>query len=179
MPDLEFRHTRTFKGLDGQTKPKGNLLDEVFSNAIFKTRFCELLESEERDGVKWEPARLAISECIEVEKDGEREREVEEWYRDVRLPRVKGVKGWVKSRRFRIVDSTVLDEFNRRDGVGCGDMVAYLGLYEFEGEDFPTEIGGIEGLEGKVEGLEVGYFRRKRVYGEFEDFQTKDEAEKT
>lgn len=164
MPDVKFRHTKTFKGLDGQTKPKGNLLEEIFSNAVFKTRFCELLDRQEAEEAKKGPARWAVSATEEVQGGTEQEKKVGERYVEV-VRRARSVKSWVRSRRFRIVDSTVLDEFRRGDGLGCGERVAYGVLHEFEGEEFPWE--GASGLMEGGRDTEIGYFRRKRVYGEF------------
>ncbi|KAF2646315.1 hypothetical protein P280DRAFT_357945, partial [Massarina eburnea CBS 473.64] len=41
MPDIAFRHTEEFKGLDGQREPKGDLLESVFKQVRFDTRFYE------------------------------------------------------------------------------------------------------------------------------------------
>jgi hypothetical protein len=163
MPDVEFRHTKTFKGLDGQTKPKGNLLEEIFSNTVFKTKFCELLDRQEAEETKKGPARWAVSVTEEVQGRSEQEKKVGERYVEV-VKRVRRMKGWVRSRMFRVVDSTILDEFRRRDGLGCGERVAYCVLHEFEGEEFPWE--GVSGLMEGERDTEIGYFRRKRVYGE-------------
>ena len=52
--------------------------------------------------------------------------------------------------------------------MGCGDRAAYLALHEFDGAEFPfDDVSAIGGLE-QFEDTELGYFRRKRVYGEFE-----------
>jgi len=168
MPDVEFRHAAAFKGLDGQKTPKGNLLQEIFENAIYKTRFCAMVSVDEADGVKEGPAKFVVSETVEVPSGSQEEEKVKAWYQDVRVPAVRKVNGWVRSRRFKIVDSTVLDEFRRRDGIGNGDKIAYLTLHEFDGDEFPFDsISSIEGLE-EVNDPELGYFRRKRIYGEFE-----------
>jgi hypothetical protein len=49
MSDIEFRQTREFKGLDGQSPPKGDLLERVFGQARFDTRFYEEVGGEEGD----------------------------------------------------------------------------------------------------------------------------------
>ena len=171
MPDVEFRRAAPFKGLDGQKTPKANLRQEIFENAVFSTRFGEMVGGERAEGVGDGPAAFVVSETVEVGSGSEGEDEVEVWYRDVRVPAVKKVNGWVRSRRFRIVDSTVLDEFRRRDGMGTGNKVAYLALHEFDGDEFPFDgISSIGGLE-KFNDPELGYFRRKRIYGEFEKLQ--------
>lgn len=49
MPEIEFRESREFKGLDGQSLPKGDLLDRVFRQARFDTRFYEEVDKIEKD----------------------------------------------------------------------------------------------------------------------------------
>ncbi|KAF2439030.1 hypothetical protein P171DRAFT_340638, partial [Karstenula rhodostoma CBS 690.94] len=45
MPDVAYRNTPEFKGLDGQSPPKDALLHEIFEQARFDTRFYEELPS--------------------------------------------------------------------------------------------------------------------------------------
>ena len=49
MPDIAFRHTEEFAGLDGQSEPNKDLLDKVFKNARFETRFLELIQTHESE----------------------------------------------------------------------------------------------------------------------------------
>ena len=44
MPDVEYRNTEEFKGLDGQSEPKKELLEGVFKKARFDTRFYECVQ---------------------------------------------------------------------------------------------------------------------------------------
>lgn len=52
MEDVGCRFSKEFKGLDGQTKPKGNLLEEIFSKARFETRFAEERQIDEKEGAR-------------------------------------------------------------------------------------------------------------------------------
>jgi hypothetical protein len=52
MPDIEFRETKEFKGLDGQSVPKKELLEGVFKNACFETRFYQEIQRDEIEGAK-------------------------------------------------------------------------------------------------------------------------------
>jgi hypothetical protein len=44
MPDVEYRNTTDFKGLDGQSEPDPELLKGVFKQARFDTRFYEVVQ---------------------------------------------------------------------------------------------------------------------------------------
>jgi hypothetical protein len=44
MPDVEYRNTAEFKGLDGQSEPDPELLKGVFKQARFDTRFYEVVQ---------------------------------------------------------------------------------------------------------------------------------------
>ena len=44
MPDVGYRETEAFKGLDGQSVPRKELLEGVFKKARFDTRFYECVQ---------------------------------------------------------------------------------------------------------------------------------------
>lgn len=44
MPDVGYRETAEFKGLDGQSEPREELLEGVFRKARFDTRFYECVQ---------------------------------------------------------------------------------------------------------------------------------------
>jgi hypothetical protein len=44
MPDVEYRNTAEFKGLDGQSEPDPELLKGVFKQARFDTRFYQVVQ---------------------------------------------------------------------------------------------------------------------------------------
>lgn len=49
MPDIEYRNTAEFRGLDGQSRPKEELLKGVFEQARFDTRFYEEVQASEKE----------------------------------------------------------------------------------------------------------------------------------
>ena len=46
MPDIEYRMTEEFRGLDGQRSPREDILRGIFEQARFDTRFYERLDAE-------------------------------------------------------------------------------------------------------------------------------------
>ena len=52
MDDVKFRFTDEFKGLDGQSVPKKELLEGVFKRARFETRFCEQIQVDQKSGAR-------------------------------------------------------------------------------------------------------------------------------
>ena len=44
MPDIAYRESEEFKGLDGQSEPARELLEGIFKNARFDTRFYEEIQ---------------------------------------------------------------------------------------------------------------------------------------
>lgn len=49
LSEVGFRNTDEFKALDGQSPPSPELLNEVFANARFETRFFEQIEVHESE----------------------------------------------------------------------------------------------------------------------------------
>jgi hypothetical protein len=176
MDDVEFRHSAEFKGLDGQTTPKENLLDEIFRNARFETRFGSLVLTDDKaaKGARQSPSTLLISATLTPGSEANA-RDLEEWYEKEHIPLISKTPNYVRTRLFRHVDTTVLHEFTRQeaDPVGPG---SYLALHEFLGERLDmAEIAKVDEtewtakiLEGLKEGgMEAMFWRRKRVYGQF------------
>jgi hypothetical protein len=176
MEDVEFRNTREFKGLDGQTTPKDNLLDEIFRNARFETRFGGLVYTDDTEAknAKHRPSTLLIAATL-TPGSGENAKEVEKWYREEHIPLIAKTPNYVRTRLFRHVDTTVLHEFERRTAEPIGPG-SYLALHEFSGNSLGmTEIAKVDETEWtakvlsglKEGGMEAMFLRKKRVYGEF------------
>ncbi|KIW04514.1 uncharacterized protein PV09_04269 [Verruconis gallopava] len=174
MKDVDFRHTAEFKSLDGQSKPKGNLLDEIFTKAHFETRFGALLSNDDK-GIKKGPGKLIISATMTPGSRASAE-DIEQFYEREHVAEIAKCPGYVRTRRFRWVDTTVLKEFERlpADPIEPGNSV--VALHEFEGPYFPMEgllkadetpwtARVLESL--KKNGIEAGFYRLKRVYGEW------------
>ncbi|KAF2104647.1 hypothetical protein NA57DRAFT_70854 [Rhizodiscina lignyota] len=188
MEDVGFRFSPEFKGLDGQTKPKGNLLEEVFSKARFETRFAEERQVDEREGARKGPAPLLISAFLKPPKDAASEEEFDRFYREEHIPLISKVPGYVRTRRYRLCpdpeSSSVLHEFQRED-VTHTTSPTWLALHEFDlpqqsvetVQGFPMkdliktdETEWAKSVVGRLEGMEAGWFKLKRVYGEWEKY---------
>lgn len=172
MHDVEYRNTREFKGLDGQAPPKDDLLPLIFKNAKFETRFGRLVSNDRPASNGGKPASLIISATITPGSQSN-SAELDKWYQEEHVPLLSKCRGYIRTRRYQLVDTTILDEFERRsaDPVRPG---SWLALHEFEGEHF--DMGAISAtdetewtskvLQG-VAGVEAGFYRLRRVYGSF------------
>ncbi|KAF2786211.1 hypothetical protein K505DRAFT_422566 [Melanomma pulvis-pyrius CBS 109.77] len=166
MPDVEYRETSEFKSLDGQSEPRKELLEGVFRKARFDTRFYEGVQEFGADAVTG-PANLLISAALQPAAG--QDADFDAWYRQEHLHLLSKCPGYRRSRRFKVVNATVLDKFERREP----EVPQYLALHEFDGEDFPMEaLGGTAGTEwakkvmGNLNREEVGWYRLKREYRE-------------
>lgn len=52
MRDIDYRESDDFKGLDGQSEPSQELLEGVFKNARFDTRFYEEVQVYEKENAR-------------------------------------------------------------------------------------------------------------------------------
>lgn len=144
MPDIDYRTTSEFKGLDGQSAPNDARLHEIFEQARFDTRFyAQISDSAPKKG---QTAKYLVS--LSTDDPGGV------------AGLFEGVQGVRRVRAFEVGGSTtVLERFVRRDADVRGGVV----VVEFEGEDGVR--GVVEGLGGR-EVEEVGWFERKRLYGD-------------
>jgi hypothetical protein len=177
MRDVEYRNSAEFKGLDGQSVPDGHLLETVFKNAKFETRFGSE-EQIDRPGSR--PGNLVITATL-TSKDAATFAEMDKFYREEHVPLISKCPGYVRTRRYKYVDTTVLNEFERADADPVGPL-SWLALHEFEGPYFDMEeIVKVDDTDWTRKmlanlaegGMEAGFFRLKRVYGEFLDGKTK------
>jgi len=88
-------------------------------------------------------------------------------YRDEHLPVLARAPGFVRSRRYELVNGTTLNEFERKEP----EVPKYLALHEFECEELPwKELGESAETEwakrvmGGLVTSEVGWYVRKREY---------------
>lgn len=167
MPDINYRQTAEFKGLDGQSEPKQELLDGVFKQARFDTRFYECVQTFESEGCKEGPGELLISAALQPAK-GE-EADFDRWYKEEHLSMLAECKGYRRSRRFELVEASTLERFERR----VPECPVYLSLHEFDGVNGGLDWEGLQRsvetewtkkVMGGCEMEEVGWYRRKRVY---------------
>lgn len=185
MPEIEFRQSKEFKGLDGQSEPKKELLDGVFKQARFDTRFYECIQVHENGGgakkgkglekirddlnltdhVLPGPASLIISAALTPAAG--KEADFDAWYRQEHLPLIGECAGYRRSRRFKLVNATALDEFKRIEPV----VPSYLAVHEFDGDEFPmAALAKVDETEwskkvvAELELMEAGFYKLKRKY---------------
>jgi hypothetical protein len=91
----------------------------------------------------------------------------DKWYREEHLHLLRECPGFRRSRRFKVVNATVLDKFERSEP----EVPQYLALHEFDGEQFSMqELGSTAETEwakrvmGNLKAGEVGWYRLKRTY---------------
>ncbi|KAL1604863.1 hypothetical protein SLS60_004403 [Paraconiothyrium brasiliense] len=147
MPDIDYRNSKEFKGLDGQSAPKERLLHEVFEQARFDTRFYERISQ------------------TGPEAGGERARFLLSWASDhVEAAAFQDFEGVRRVGVFRVVGASTLERFARRDALAEGTVREGLVLVEFE-EGAVEKIRSVVERQ-KKEGDEVGWFGVKRIYGD-------------
>ncbi|KAF2492681.1 hypothetical protein BU16DRAFT_490545, partial [Lophium mytilinum] len=97
MPDIAFRETAEFRGLDGQSEPAAELLEGVFKKARFDTRFYECVQVHERAGrAEKGPAALIISAALTPAVG--KEADFDAWYREEHLRLIGECAGYRRSR---------------------------------------------------------------------------------
>jgi len=165
MPDIDFRQSREFRGLDGQSEPKAELLEGVFKQARFDTRFYECIQVHEKDSAKKGPASLIISAALTPAAG--KEADFDAWYRQEHLPLIGECAGYRRSRRFKLVNATALDEFKRIEP----KVPSYLAIHEFDGDELPmAELAKVDETEwskkvvGELKLMEAGFYKLKRRY---------------
>jgi hypothetical protein len=186
MPDIGFRENKAFRGLDGQSEPKKELLEGVFKQARFDTRFYECIQVHENKGgakkgmallssicqvwamTDWcylGPASLLISAALTPAAG--KEADFDAWYRQEHLPLIGECAGYRRSRRFKLVNATALDEFKRIEP----QVPSYLAIHEFDGEELPmSELAKVDETEWSkkvvagLESMEAGFYKLKRKY---------------
>jgi len=148
MPDVTYRFTPQFKSLDGQSKPKGDMLERIFSKARFATRFCALTEvAPQEDIERQKPASYLVVCTVEAGQDVKGVGE-----------KMNSLDGFVRCQVFEQRAGTVLSEFSREDGVN--GTIVMVGV---EGSGQMEKVGEIVGKYGKV--VELAEFKAGRRYG--------------
>ena len=147
---------------------------------MFETRFGELLSSDDK-GIKKGPGKLIVSATMTA-NSREAADDIEHFYEHEHVREVAKCPGYIRTRRFRWVDATVLKEFERQSANPIEERISVVALHEFDGQYFPME-GMLKADETawtastlkslKVGGLEAGFYRLKRVYGDFKSSQAK------
>ncbi|KAF1943683.1 hypothetical protein EJ02DRAFT_453168 [Clathrospora elynae] len=171
MPDVAYRESEEFKQLIGQSPLPQELIEGVFKNARFDTRFYEEVQCFENPEVMGKgPATYLISAALQPPKGTESD--FDTWYRKEHIPLLSRAPGFLRTRRYELVNATVLDCFERTEDE---KVPKYLAHHEFNGDALPwKELGEIATTEwakkvmGGLVGEEVGWYRIKKVYAESE-----------
>ena len=147
MPDLAFRESAAFRGLAGQSIPSDDLVEKIFKQAEFCTRFCEELRTRP-DVPLTTPNNPSFLVTIGVSS-----------YRPVAevLSAVSQLAGKQAMIAYKVHEGSILSEFKRSYVNEPKDML--LILLDSKSE---AEILGMGLLE--QEGLEVGFWGLRRDY---------------
>ncbi|KAH4936716.1 hypothetical protein HBI79_070640 [Parastagonospora nodorum] len=171
MTDVDYRNSPAFRALNGQTPPPQELLDEIFKNARFDTRFYQEVQNYENPNVTGAPADGAflISAALQPPASTEAIADFNKWYADEHLAMLAKAPGYVRTRRYELVDGTRLDGFER----STPHIPKFLALHEFGGEALPwgelqasAETEWAKRVMGGLVGSEIGWFACKRRYEE-------------
>lgn len=170
MPDIEFKNSAEFKGLAGQSPPTKELIEGIFKGARFDTRFYREVQCVEGSSGKKGPAKFVISAALEPPEA--KVTDFDAWYREEHIAVLSRAPGFVRTRRYELVNGSTLERYERtiKD-----DMPKFLALHEFECEDLPSkELAESAQTEwskrvmGDLVREEVGLFVLKREYSESE-----------
>lgn len=142
MPDLAFRESAAFRGLDGQTAPREELLEGLFRRVSFITRFAEEVEVFGVSG--GEEAAPFVVTVAPLSSRGS-------------LPDFGDVVGLRRTRRFKVHEGSLLKRFER----SWLDEPTEMAILELQSED---GVAAVAEAVGNAEGLEVGYWGLRRDY---------------
>jgi hypothetical protein len=166
MPDVEYKNSTDFRALDGQSPPSQDLLDGIFKNARFDTRFYAQVQSHAAPSPAG-PTSFMISAALEP--PAEAAADFDAWYRDEHIALLARAPAFVRTRRYELVSGTTLEAFER----SVPEIPRYLALHEFAGEVLPwkeleesTQTQWAKKITGGLFGEEVGWYVPKRVYAE-------------
>jgi hypothetical protein len=148
MPDLAFRETAAFRGLAGQSVPDDNLVDKIFKQAEFCTRFCEEVAT---SGESEKAAPFLVT--VGARSIGVPPNHTISYIVDKLSP----VIGKRKTTAYRIHEASVLSEFKRAYNKAMTDVI----LFEFYSE---PDIHAIFDALREWEGLEIGFWELRRAY---------------
>lgn len=172
MNDIEYRKHEDFRALDGQSPPSQELLDGIFRNARFDTRFYSQVQVYSNPNIPTtspNSKRFVISAALEPPVDAVED--FDRWYREEHLDVLARAPGYVGTRRYELVNGTTLNEFERIEP----GAPKYLALHEFEAEELPwKELGASAETEwakrvmGGLVKVEAGWYVKKRDYPESE-----------
>jgi hypothetical protein len=110
MSDIEYKDSAEFKALDGQSPPSQELLDGIFKNARFDTRFYTEAQSYSNpNSPSPGPSTFLISAALEPPPDAVSD--FDTWYRQEHLDVLSRAPGFVRTRRYELVFGTQVQKF--------------------------------------------------------------------
>jgi hypothetical protein len=146
MPDLAFRESEAFRGLDGQSRPNEELLEKLFKQSAFITRFCEEFEPSQKSIQDENATSFMLSVGVHSNDSA-----------DNVLARLAKITGYRQTRHFKLQEASLLSEFNR----SYEDEPSDLALLDFD--DRSALDAAEKELQG-TEGLELGFWHLRRDY---------------
>jgi hypothetical protein len=158
MPDIDYRMTEEFRGLDGQRAPRDDLLKGIFEQARFDTRFYEHLDAGSSASVFSNYLILTIMQILMLTDVGPAKFIISLGSDDIAGADFKGI---TKVRRFRVAAGTTLEHFKRRDALGEGQVKRELALIEFEDE---PDVESLREFIQERNPDEIGCYKLKQVY---------------
>ena len=155
MPDLAFRETAAFRGLAGQSVPDEDLVEKIFKQAEFCTRFCEEMDMSYFDSSSTESQASPAKFLVSV---GARSAGVPSDYGVSNiLANLSEISGRRRTTAYKVHEASVLSAFKRSYTKETTDVV----LIEFDSE--PDCDAVLEALQHR-EGLEIGFWGLRRAY---------------
>lgn len=142
MPDLSFRETEAFNNLDGQSVPNEELLQKLFKQSAFITRFAEEI-SDSGATTATSGAAPYLLTVSGVSWDSS----------NSKLP--KSPAG--RMRKLSVREGSLLSEFERHWEAVPSDIVL------IEADDV-AQLKKLHGEFEGIDGLEVGFWRLRRKY---------------
>lgn len=143
MPDLAFRESEAFRGLDGQTAPREELLEGLFKRVSFITRFAEEVSSSGPGSSSSDPAPFVVTIAPSASGGG--------------LPSLERIDGLIRIRRYEVHEGSLLKRFER----SWLDEPKEMAILQLESEKGVLDISEIVGKAGQ---LEVGFWGLRRDY---------------
>jgi hypothetical protein len=177
FPDFSYKESKDFKDVAVSNPPSAELIENVYKNARFDIRFYEEVQLVSRNqAIPTESStqpKFVISAALEPPKDAASDADFDAWYREEHIPLLARAPGFVRSRRFKLTNATVIDKFQVGDVTE--EAPRFLALHEFSGEALPwKELGESAQTEwakrvmGGLTKEEVGWYEVSRVYDESE-----------
>ena len=153
MPDLAFRESAAFRGLAGQSVPSDDLVEKIFKQAEFCTRFCEELKTDASASSSTTISNGPLSSAPLLATIGvPSSRSVEEVLLAVSHSAPRPV-----ITRYRIHEASILSEFKRSYVAEPKDTFLVVLDSKSDAESLVTALK-------TQEGLEIGYWGLRRDY---------------